>query len=154
MRYAYIVTCTGVDKDPRTGEVLAVHCTYAPETRGGNAPDNRKVKATIHWVSVSHAVSVEARLYDYLFTADDPMAVPAGTDWIDTVNPLSLEVADNSWAEPGVKSAKSGDRFQFERLGYFCADPDSKPEKPVFNRTVSLKDSWSRIEKRGNAATP
>ncbi len=148
LRYAYIVTCTGVVKDRATGEVREVRCTYDPSTRGGNAPDNRRVKATIHWVSASHAVPAEARLYDHLFLADSPQDVPAGVDWKDTINPHSLEVVEGARVEPGLASARAGDRFQFERLGYFCVDPDSTPGRVVFNRTVSLKDAWARIEKR------
>jgi glutaminyl-tRNA synthetase len=148
LRYGYIVTCTGVKKDPVTGEVTAVRCIYDPATRGGNAPDNRKVKATIHWVSARHALQAEARLYDHLFAAENPQAVPDGVDWKDTINPLSLEVADGARVEPGLAEARPGDRFQFERLGFFCVDPDSAPGKLVFNRSVSLKDAWARIEKK------
>ncbi len=149
LRYAYIVTCTGVNKDPATGEIREVLCTHDPGTRGGNAPDNRKVKATIHWVSAEHALPAEVRLYDHLFMAEYPQEVPEGVDWKDTVNPASLEVTTNARVEPGLGSVKIEERFQFERLGYFCVDPDSMPGKPVFNRIVSLKDTWARIEKRG-----
>jgi glutaminyl-tRNA synthetase len=149
LRYAYIITCTGVRKDPSTGEIREVLCTYDPVTRGGNAPDNRKVKATIHWVSAAHAVAVEARLYDYLFTAEYPQQVAEGVDWKGTVNPASLEVVSEARVEPGLRSVEPEQRFQFERLGYFCVDPDSTAAKPVFNRIVSLKDTWARIEKRG-----
>jgi glutaminyl-tRNA synthetase len=148
LRYAYIVTCTGVVKDPGTGEISEVRCIYDPATRGGNAPDNRKVKATIHWVSAAHALAAEARLYDHLFPAEYPMEVPEGTDWKETVSPASLEVMENCKVEPSVKAVKPGERFQFERLGYFCVDPDSKPGHPVFNRTVTLKDTWAKIEKK------
>jgi glutaminyl-tRNA synthetase len=149
LRYAYIVTCTGVSKDPSTGEIGEVLCTYDPATRGGNAPDNRKVKATIHWVSAQHAQSAEVRLYDHLFTAEYPQEVPQGVDWKDTINPASLEVTTDAKVEPGLGSVKPEERFQFERLGYFCVDPDSTAGKPMFNRIVSLKDTWARIEKRG-----
>jgi glutaminyl-tRNA synthetase len=148
LRYGYIVTCTGVKKNPATGVVEEVRCTYDPSTRGGNAPDNRKVKATIHWVSASHVLSVEARLYDHLFLAEFPQAVPAGMDWKDTINPASLEVVREARVEPALGGARAGDRFQFERLGYFCVDPDSTDGRLVFNRTVALKDTWARIEKR------
>ncbi len=148
LRYGYIVTCTGVKKNPQTGVIEEVRCSYDPSTRGGNAPDNRKVKATIHWVSASHALKVEARLYDHLFLAEFPQAAPAGTDWKETINPASLEVVQEARVEPGLRGSTAGDRFQFERLGYFCVDPDSNEGRLVFNRTVSLKDTWSRIEKR------
>jgi len=148
LRYGYIVTCTGVKKDPRTGRVEEVRCSYDPATRGGNAPDNRKVKATIHWVSAAHAIRAEVRLYDHLFLAEYPQQVPAGMDWKDTVNPASLEVIAEAFVEPGLRDAAPGDRFQFERLGYFCVDTDSTAGRIVFNRAVSLKDTWARIEKR------
>jgi glutaminyl-tRNA synthetase len=148
LRYAYIVTCTGVRKDPRTGAIEEILCTYDPSTRGGNAPDNRKVKATIHWVSAAHALSVEARLYDHLFASENPQEAPAGADWKDAINPNSLEVVGDCRVEPGLAAARPGDRFQFERLGYFSVDQESKPGALVFNRTVSLKDTWARIEKR------
>ena len=150
LRYGYIVTCTGVKKNAATGAVEEVRCQYDPSTRGGNAPDNRKVKATIHWVSAAHALSVEARLYDHLFLAEYPQAVPPDMDWKDTINPASLEVVQGARVEPGLREAAAGDRFQFERLGYFCVDPDSKGGKLIFNRTVSLKDTWARIEKRAS----
>jgi glutaminyl-tRNA synthetase len=148
LRYGYIVTCTGVKKNPTTGVVEEVRCTHDPSTRGGNAPDNRKVKATIHWVSAVHALSAEARLYDHLFPAEFPQVVPAGMDWKETINPASLEVVQGIRVEPGLRRARAGDKFQFERLGYFCVDPDTTRDKLIFNRTVSLKDTWARIEKR------
>ena len=151
LRYAYIVTCTGLKKDAATGEITEIRCTYDPATRGGNAADNRKVKATIHWVSAGHARPAEARLYDHLFEAENPQSVAEGVDWKDTINPRSLEVAGDARVEPGLAGAKPGDRFQFERLGYFCVDPDSAPGKLVFNRSVSLKDAWARIEKKEGA---
>jgi glutaminyl-tRNA synthetase len=152
LRYAYIVTCTGLDKDPGTGQVTAVRCTYDPATRGGNAPDNKKVKATIHWVSAAHAVKAEVRLYDHLFASEYPQNTAPGVDWKSTINPASLEIAPDCWIEPGFSGAAPGTTFQFERQGYFCVDADSTPGKPVFNRTVSLKDTWARIEKRGAPA--
>jgi glutaminyl-tRNA synthetase len=148
LRYAYLVRCTDVVKDAKTGEVVEVHCTYDPTTRGGNTPDGRKVKGTIHWVSVPHAIPIEARLYDHLFTKPDPYDVPAGEDFIINLNPNSLERV-NAFVEPSLKDAAPGSRFQFERLGYFCVDRDSTSEKMVFNRTVSLVDTWAKIEKKG-----
>ena len=147
MRWGYLVTCVGVEKDPGTGEVTTLHCTYDPETRGGNTPDGRKVKGTIHWVSAAHAVQAEVRLYDNLFTKPNPDDVAPGQDYKANLNPNSLETLGGCRVEPGLAAAKPGDRYQFERLGYFCADADSKPGKPVFNRTVSLKDTWAKIEK-------
>jgi len=148
LRYGYIITCTGVKKDPSTGIVTEVLCTYDPSTKGGNAADNRKVKATIHWVSATHSLPVETRLYDYLFSAENPQEVPAGVDWKDTINPASLEVVGDARVEPSLAAAKPGERYQFERLGYFSVDADSAGSKLVFNRIVSLKDTWARIEKR------
>jgi glutaminyl-tRNA synthetase len=148
LRYAYIITCTGVTKDPSTGAVTEVRCTYDPSTRGGNAADNRKVKSTIHWVSAAHAAAAEVRLYDHLFTAEKPMDVPAGVDWKDTLNPASLEVLSDAKLEPSLGTVAVEDRFQFERNGYFIVDSDSRPGKPVFNRSVGLKDTWARIEKK------
>jgi glutaminyl-tRNA synthetase len=148
LRYAYIVTCTGVSKDPVTGTVTEVRCTYDPATRGGNAPDNRKVKSTIHWVSAEHAVTAEVRLYDHLFPADKPMDVPAGVDWKDTLSPASLEVIPDAKLEPSLASAGTEEHFQFERTGYFILDREATPGRPVFNRSVSLKDAWARIEKK------
>jgi glutaminyl-tRNA synthetase len=144
LRYAYLVRCTGVCKDPATGNVTEVHCTYDPATRGGDAPDGRKVKSTIHWVSAQHAVKAEVRLYDQLFTAEQPDE-GEGIDQI--INPNSLEVLNGCMLEPSLADARSGDKFQFERNGYFCADPDGAPGKPVFNRTVTLRDTWAKIEK-------
>ena len=148
LRYAYFVTCTGVIKDERTGEVVELHCTYDPATRGGDAPDGRKVKATLHWVSAAHAVEAEVRLYDHLFSKEDAGDVEEGKDWKSNLNPKSLEVVEGCKAEPGLAAVKAGDRVQFERLGYFCADPDSRPGAPVFNRTVTLKDTWAKVQKR------
>ncbi len=149
LRYAYLVTCTSVVKDPTTGEVVEVHCTYDPATRGGNTPDGRKVKGTIHWVSAQHAVEAEVRLYDHLFTKPNPYDVPEGQDFIVNMNPNSLERLPCCYVEPSLKDASPGSRFQFERLGYFCVDTDSTAEKLVFNRTVSLVDTWAKIAKKG-----
>jgi len=148
LRYGYIVTCTSYEKDG-AGNVTAVHCTYDPETRGGNAPDNKKVKSTIHWVSASHALPIEVRLYDYLFAVERPMEVEPGKTFLDNLNHNSLEVIENAWAEPCLGEAKAGDRFQFERLGYFVRDTDDGASRPVFNRTVGLRDTWAKIAKKG-----
>jgi glutaminyl-tRNA synthetase len=151
LRGGYFIKCNSVVKDEKTGEVVEVHCTYDPETRSGNAPDNRKVKATIHWVSAEHAVNAEVRLYENLFTTEDPNDLPEGQEFTANLNPKSLEVLTDAKLEPSLASAKPGDRYQFERLGYFCADPDSKPGALVFNRTVQLRDTWAKIEKRDRA---
>ena len=147
LRYAYFLTCRDVVKDA-DGNVVELRCTYDPETRGGYAPDGRKVRGTIHWVSARHAVRAEARLYDHLFTAEYPEDLPEGANWLDGINPASLETLDACYVEPGIAAAAAGTRCQFERLGYFCVDPDSTPSRPVFNRTVTLRDTWARIAKR------
>jgi glutaminyl-tRNA synthetase len=144
LRWAYFVTCTGVRTDV-AGNVVELRCKYDPATRGGDAPDGRKVKATLHWVSVPHALSCEARLYDHLFRSPDP---EAGADFVADLNPDSLRVAHDVKVEPSVAGAAAGARFQFERLGYFCVDPDSAPGALVFNRTVGLKDAWAKIQQR------
>jgi glutaminyl-tRNA synthetase len=149
LRYAYLVRCTDVVKDPATGEAVEVHCTYDPATRGGNTPDGRKVKGTIHWVSAPHALKAEVRLYDHLFTKANPYDVPEGVDFKTNMNPNSLERLTNCYVEPSLKTAAPSDRFQFERLGYFCADYDSTPDRLVFNRTASLVDTWAKIAKKG-----
>ena len=148
LRYAYFVTCTSAVKD-EAGNVVELRCTYDPATRGGNAPDGRKVKSTIHWVSAAHAVDSEVRLYDKLFSKENPNEVEEGQDFTANLNPDSLEVVTHAKLEPSVKGAPAGSRYQFERLGYFCVDRDSTPEAPVFNRTVGLRDTWAKIEKRG-----
>jgi glutaminyl-tRNA synthetase len=148
LRYGYFITARSVVKNDR-GEVVEVHCTYDPATRGGNASDGRKVKSTIHWVSAAHAIDGEVRLYDKLFTKEDPNELEEGQEFTANLNPQSLEVIAHAKLEPSLASVPVENRFQFERLGYFCVDPDSKPGKPVFNRTVALKDTWARIEKRG-----
>ncbi len=148
LRYGYFITCTSVVKNDR-GEVVEVHCTYDPETRGGNSPpDGRKVKSTIHWVSAGHAVNAEVRIYENLFRKEDPNQTAEGEEFTANLNPNSLEVLTDAKLEPSLANAAPGSRYQFERLGYFCVDPDSAPGKPVFNRTVALKDTWARIEKR------
>jgi len=150
LRYGYLVTCTGLVKNDK-GEVIEVHCTYDPATRGGNTPDGRKVKSTIHWVSAASAVDAEVRIYENLFTKENPGEVEDGQDFTANLNPNSLEVITNAKLEPSLADAAAGKRYQFERLGYFCVDPDSKPGKPVFNRTVALKDTWARVEKKQKA---
>jgi glutaminyl-tRNA synthetase len=148
LRYGYFVTCTGVVKNKR-GEVIEVHCTYDPATRGGNnPPDGRKVKSTIHWVSAAHAVDAEVRIYENLFSKEDPNQTEEGQDFTVNLNPNSLEVLTDCKLEPSRASPAPGTRYQFERLGYFCVDQDSAPGKPVFNRTVALKDTWARVEKK------
>src|SRR5580704_2310481 len=149
LRYGYFMTCTSLVKNDN-GEVVEVHCTYDPATRGGNTPpDGRKVKATIHWVSAAHAVDAEVRLYENLFTREDPNRAEDGEDFIANLNPHSLEVLSECKVEPSLAGAATGSRYQFERLGYFCMDRDSSAGKPVFNRTVALKDTWAKIEKKG-----
>jgi glutaminyl-tRNA synthetase len=145
LRYAYFITCRSVVKDA-SGNVIELHCTYDPATRGGNAPDGRKVKSTIHWVSAEHAADAEVRLYETLFTREDPNVVPEGQDFTANLNPNSLEIVSGAKLEPSLRGASPGSRYQFERLGYFAADPDSTPEKLVFNRTVALRDTWAKIE--------
>jgi glutaminyl-tRNA synthetase len=152
LRYAYFIRCTNVVKDEKTGEVIEIHCSYDPATRGGDAPDGRKAKATIHWVSAQHALPVEIRLYDRLFSKEDPNDFPEGSDITANLNPDSLEVISGAVVEPSLANARPGDRFQFERLGYFCADPDSTSEKLVFNRTITLRDTWAKIEKAQQAS--
>ena len=148
LRYCYFITCLEAVKDPGTGEVTELRCTYDPKTRGGYSPDGRMVKGTIHWVSAAHAVPVSVRLYDKLFTVPDLNDVPEGGDFKDVLNPASLKVLSDCRVEPGLAGAKAGDRYQFERQGYFCVDPDSTPGKPVFNRAVTLRDTWAKIERR------
>ena len=150
LRGGYFIKCAHVVKDA-TGAITEVHCTYDPETRSGNAPDGRKVKATIHWVSADHAVDAEVRLYENLFLKEDPNAVEEGKTFLDNLNPNSLEVLTNCKLERSLAKAEAGDRFQFERLGYFCVDPDTTSERLVFNRTVPLRDTWAKIESRGKA---
>jgi glutaminyl-tRNA synthetase len=148
LRYAYLVKCTGVVRDPTTGAVIEVHCTYDPATRGGDTPDGRKVKSTIHWVSAKHAATAEVRLYDQLFTVEQP---DVGEDIDSIINPKSLEILTGCCVEPSLADSQPGDKFQFERNGYFCVDLDSAPGKPNFNRTVTLKDTWAKIEKSNKA---
>ena len=145
LRNAYLITCQRVVKDA-SGQVVELRCTYDPATRGGDAPDGRKVKATLHWVSAAHAVTGEVRLYDRLFTAEQPGA--GETDFLTQINPASLEIVRGAKLEPSLASVPVGARYQFERLGYFCADADSQGGTPVFNRTVTLKDSWAKIAER------
>jgi glutaminyl-tRNA synthetase len=152
LRYGYFITAKSVVKNEK-GEIVEVHCTYDPATRGGNAPDGRKVKSTIHWVSAAHAIDAEVRLYDKLFIKEDPNDVAEGPgsegkDFTANLNPNSLEVVEHAKLEPSLANAPVETRYQFERVGYFCVDSDSKPGRPVFNRTVALKDTWAKIEKR------
>ena len=145
LRYGYIIKCNDTVKDPATGEITEIHCTYDPDTRSGR--QTRKVKSTIHWVSAAHAVPVEVRLYEKLFTVENPNETPEGSDFTMFVNPASLDVVQGR-AEPSVANSRSGDRYQFERLGYFCADKSSIPEHLVFNRTVELRDTWAKLQKQ------
>src|SRR5712672_291036 len=147
LRYGYFITAQSVVKNDK-GEVVEVHVTYDPATHGGNAPDGRKVKSTIHWVSAAHAINAEARLYDNLFTKEDPDDVPEGQEFTANLNPQSLETVTDAKLEPSLRPAEAGARYQFERLGYFCVDPDSRPGALVFNRTVALKDTWARKQSK------
>jgi glutaminyl-tRNA synthetase len=150
LRAAYLITAQSVVKDA-AGNIVEVHCTYDPASRGGNAPDGRKVKSTMHWVSAAHALTAEVRLYDKLFSKPDPYDFPEGGDLFDNLNPNSLEVIADAKLEPSLAAAQPGDHFQFERVGYFCPDPDTTPAHPVFNRTLPLKDSWAKIEKKSGS---
>jgi glutaminyl-tRNA synthetase len=149
LRYAYIIKCLGVEKDSATGEIRELRCTYDPDTKSGSSQANRKVKATIHWVSAAQALSAEVRLYDHLFSKEDPDDVPEGSDWLKNVNPRSLERLSDCRVEPYLQNARPGDRFQFERLGYFCTDVvDCSQGRLVFNRSVTLRDTWAKVDKR------
>ncbi len=150
LRYGYFITAKSVVKNDK-GEVVEVHCTYDPATRGGNAPDGRKVKSTIHWVSAAHAINAEVRIYDKLFTKEDPNQVEEGQEFTANLNPNSLEVIAQAKLEPSLGNAPIEVRYQFERLGYFCVDLDSKPGRLIFNRTVALKDTWAKVEKKASA---
>jgi glutaminyl-tRNA synthetase len=148
LRYAYFIRCDSVVKDA-DGQVVELRCSYDPATRGGDAPDGRKVKATLHWVSAAHAVPAEVRLYDRLFSIENPNVDTEGQPFTSFINPQSLEVLSGCQLEPSLAASESGSRWQFERHGYFCVDPDSRPGAPVFNRTVGLRDAWAKIEKKG-----
>jgi glutaminyl-tRNA synthetase len=149
LRYAYFIKCVDIVKDD-AGEVSEIRCTYDPETRGGDAPDGRKVKATLHWVSARHALPAEVRLYDHLFTVRNPMDVEEGKSFTDYIDPGSIKVLPVCYVEPSVRDAGPGSRLQFERLGYFCVDSvDSSPDRLVFNRTATLRDTWAKIKKKG-----
>ncbi len=150
LRYGYFITCTKVVKNDK-GDIVEVHCKYDPATRGGNAPDNRKVKATIHWVSAAHAIDAEVRLYETLFSKPNSDETEPGQDFTANLNPQSLEVVPHAKLEPSLANPQSGSRYQFERVGYFCVDKESAPGKPVYNRTIALKDTWARIEKAGKS---
>jgi glutaminyl-tRNA synthetase len=145
LRYAYFITCREVIKNPE-GEIIELRCTYDPGTRGGDSPDGRKVKATLHWVSAPHAIAAEVRLYDHLFNRPDP---GADGDFLVDLSPDSLEVISDAQLEPSIADFGSGSRFQLERLGYFCIDPDTTAEKPVLNRTVTLRDTWAKVQAKG-----
>ena len=147
LKHAYYVTCVDVVKDEQTGEVVELHCTYDPETRGGWSQDGRKVRGTLHWVSVAHSLEAEVRLYDHLFTKPNPIDVEEGSDFKANLNPNSLEILRGCRVEPSLADASAGSRYQFLRMGYFCMDPDSSDGKPVFNRTVTLRDTWAKIQK-------
>tara|TARA_B100000614_G_C14267535_1_gene377815 strand:- start:33 stop:620 length:588 start_codon:yes stop_codon:yes gene_type:complete len=147
LRYAYYITCKEIIKD-ENGEVTELICTYDPETKGGTSPDGRKVKGTIHWVSAEKAIDAEVRLYDHLFMQENPLKVEEGHDWLENLNPMSLEVI-TAKVEPSLIEAKIGDLYQFERKGYFCLDSaDSKEGQPVFNRTTTLRDTWAKMQKK------
>jgi len=148
LRYGYIVTCTGFEKNPTSGEIEKIRCVYDPNTRGGDAPDNRKVKGTIQWVCAIHAIPIEARLYDHLFEAERPMEVPEGKTFFDNLSDHSLTIESRAVAEPAVVEIEKGQTVQFERIGYFCKDPESTSSLAVFNRTVTLRDTWAKIEKK------
>lgn len=147
LRYAYFIKCTGVVKDEKTGEIIELRCTYDPATKGGDSPDGRKVKSTLHWVSAAHAIDAEVRLYDHLFLKEDPGETDEGADFKSNINPDSLTVLKSCKMEPCLADAAPGERYQFERLGYFCADYDTIADSPVFNRTVTLRDTLAKIEK-------
>lgn len=147
LKHAYYITCERVVKDEDTGEIVAIHCTYDPETRGGWSEDGRRVRGTLHWVSAEHAVDAEVRLYDSLFTEREPENASDGTDWIQFLNPDSLQISNDCKVEPSLVDAPPESRYQFLRIGYFCIDPDTTPDKLVFNRTVALRDSWAKIQK-------
>jgi glutaminyl-tRNA synthetase len=151
LRYAYFITCTDVIKDNKTGEIKEIHCTYDPETRGGDAPDGRKVKGTLHWVSATKGLHAVVRLYDHIFTIADLSGIPKDRDYLDYINPDSIKELSHCRIEPGLAISKVGDRFQFERQGYFSVDPDSEnSDHIIFNRIVSLRDTWAKIEKSMN----
>ncbi|HYA03478.1 MAG TPA: glutamine--tRNA ligase, partial [Syntrophobacteria bacterium] len=148
LRYGYYITCTDMVKDRKTGEVAELRCTYDPATRGGSSPDGRKVQGTLHWVSAAHALEAEVRLYDHLLSVADPSEQGEDADFRAFVNPKSLEVLATCRLEPSLRGATPGSRYQFERLGYFCVDPDSTAANLVFNRTVTLRDTWAKIERK------
>jgi glutaminyl-tRNA synthetase len=152
LRYAYFIKCVGVVKDPETGEVIEIRCSYDAATRGGHAPDGRKVRGTIHWVSAKHAVDTEVRLYGHLFSAEHPELASEGGDFKDSLNPESLEVLRGCRVEPHLRNAQPGARYQLERMGYFCVDPDTSDETLVLNRTVSLRDTWAKLQKKAQAS--
>jgi len=147
LKHAYYIKCERIVKDEASGDIMEIHCSYDPGTKGGWSEDGRKVMGTLHWVSAAHACNVEVRLYDHLFSVENPNEVEEGMTFKDYLNPESLVTLKSCKAEPGLKDSSPGDRFQFLRQGYFCMDPDSRKENPVFNRTVTLRDTWAKIEK-------
>jgi len=147
LKHAYYVKCDRVVKDENTGEIVEVHCTYDPTTRGGWSEDGRKVRGTLHWVSARHAIEAEVRLYEHLFTKENPNDVEEGREFTDYLNPNSLQILNSARVEPNLARATLGGYYQFLRKGYFCVDPDSSDKKPVFNRTVTLRDTWAKIQK-------
>jgi glutaminyl-tRNA synthetase len=147
LKHAYYITCEDVVRDEQTGEVVELRCTYDPESRGGSTPDGRKVRGTLHWVSAEHALDAEVRLYDHLYVKPVPTDVEEGEDFLASLNSDSLEVLIGCKVEPGLAGAQPGNHYQFLRMGYFCVDRDSTQERPVFNRTVTLRDTWAKIEK-------
>lgn len=153
LRYAYFITCVKAVKNSATGEVTELHCTYDPATKGGNAPDGRKVKATLHWVSAAHALPVEVRMYDNLLTVANPADITPGKDWKEYINPESVKILSSCQVEPFLKNSPPGRRVQFERQGYFCVDPDTNSNKLVFNQTVGLRDTWARIQNRQKSSS-
>ena len=149
LRYGYIIKCADVVRDDKTGEIVEIRCTYDPETKSGSDQSQRRVKATVHWVSAAHSISAKVRLYEHLLATEQPEGVPLGADFTASINKNSLETLTSCYVEPSLKAAQPGSRYQFERLGYFCVDPDSTDEQVVFNRTVSLRDTWAKIQKQG-----
>jgi glutaminyl-tRNA synthetase len=151
LRYGYYITCVDVVKDEKTGEVVELRCTHDPETRGGWSAEGRKVRGTLHWVSAAHAIEAEVRLYDHLFLDPNPEDAEESADFMSNINPNSLEILQSCKLEPSLAGAAPGTRYQFERLGYFCVDPDSSANRLVLNRTVTLRDTWAKIEKKQQA---
>ena len=146
LRYGYLVTCVDIERDKASGDIIAIHCTYDPLTKGGQAPDGRKVRGTIHWLSARHAIKAEVRLYEHLFSVERPDEIE---DYTSTLNVNSVTIIRSAFVEPSLVSIKAGDHYQFERLGYFCVDPDRTDGRLVFNRTVPLRDTWAKVQRSG-----